>query len=457
MTSSERADTSRFSADATGTSSEPPLTRREIRRRREEAERAARQRGTPADDVRPAIASGLIAYGAAPTPGTGTVFQSGAGLVDATRLDGVPASVPSLSRDEIDTQTYAALGVSAGEVPGVGEAAGGGEGTPKHAEHGEKGFRKRMALTVGAATAAAAVTLGTVGAVAIQSETADAAESPEGYLDLRAEMTTSRSAVVERTLLDQPTAITVVVDGESQEITVNGGTVADALAAAGVIVGEHDIVSVQLSAPVEAGQEISVTRVDHVVLAEELTDEYEVIRKETANLDKGEERVTTPGVDGLAIHTYSVRMAGGEEVSRSEIASVVTRERVDEVVEVGTREPRSSGSGGGGSAPSSGPVMAGSNREIGQQLAADRGWTGEQWQCLDSLWQRESNWNHLAANSSSGAYGIPQSLPGSKMSSVAADWRTNPATQITWGLGYISGRYGTPCGAWNHSQQRGWY
>ena len=59
-----------------------------------------------------------------------------------------------------------------------------------------------------------------------------------------------------------------------------------------------------------------------------------------------------------------------------------------------------------------------------------------------------------AYNASSGAYGIPQSLPGSKMASAGADWETNPATQITWGLGYIGGRYGTPCGAWDHSESR---
>lgn len=101
--------------------------------------------------------------------------------------------------------------------------------------------------------------------------------------------------------------------------------------------------------------------------------------------------------------------------------------------------------------------MGGSNREIGQSLAAARGWTGSEWSCLDSLWQKESGWNHLAANPSSGAYGIPQSLPGSKMGSVASDWRTNPATQITWGLNYIAGRYGSPCAAWNHSVARNWY
>lgn len=97
------------------------------------------------------------------------------------------------------------------------------------------------------------------------------------------------------------------------------------------------------------------------------------------------------------------------------------------------------------------------NRALGQQAAAGRGWSGEEWSCLDQLWQRESGWNHLADNPTSSAYGIPQALPGSKMASRGADWLTNPSTQIAWGLDYIAGRYGTPCTAWAHSQQTGWY
>jgi hypothetical protein len=81
----------------------------------------------------------------------------------------------------------------------------------------------------------------------------------------------------------------------------------------------------------------------------------------------------------------------------------------------------------------------------------------DQFPCLDKLWTKESGWNHKAQNPSSGAYGIPQALPGSKMGTVADDWETNPATQITWGLNYIEGRYGTPCKAWAHSQDVGWY
>jgi hypothetical protein len=96
-------------------------------------------------------------------------------------------------------------------------------------------------------------------------------------------------------------------------------------------------------------------------------------------------------------------------------------------------------------------------RVIARALLSTYGWSQDQFGCLDSLWERESHWNPFAENSSSGAYGIPQSLPGSKMASVAPDWRTNPVTQIKWGLGYIEDRYGSPCGAWGHSQGHGWY
>jgi hypothetical protein len=90
-------------------------------------------------------------------------------------------------------------------------------------------------------------------------------------------------------------------------------------------------------------------------------------------------------------------------------------------------------------------------------MVAQRGWAPQQFQCLNLLWKRESNWNYQATNASSGAYGLAQALPGKKMASVAADWRTNPVTQIQWGLNYIADRYGTPCGAWGHSQAYGWY
>lgn len=108
-------------------------------------------------------------------------------------------------------------------------------------------------------------------------------------------------------------------------------------------------------------------------------------------------------------------------------------------------------------APSAPVAQPGTAQAIAQGMVAARGWGDGEFNCLVALWNRESGWRADAANPSSGAYGIPQALPGSKMASAGADWQTNPSTQISWGIGYISGRYGTPCGAWAHSQSIGWY
>lgn len=96
-------------------------------------------------------------------------------------------------------------------------------------------------------------------------------------------------------------------------------------------------------------------------------------------------------------------------------------------------------------------------RGAARAMVAERGWGAEQFDCLDSLWQKESNWSTTADNPTSSAYGIPQALPGSKMASAGPDWQTNARTQIAWGLGYIADRYGSPCAAWSHSKANNWY
>lgn len=99
----------------------------------------------------------------------------------------------------------------------------------------------------------------------------------------------------------------------------------------------------------------------------------------------------------------------------------------------------------------------GSPQQIATAMLADFGWSSGEFGCLNELWERESGWNAAATNPYSGAYGIPQALPGAKMASAGADWETNPATQIKWGLGYIKATYGSPCGAWSHETAYGWY
>ncbi|WP_448809796.1 aggregation-promoting factor C-terminal-like domain-containing protein [Agromyces bauzanensis] len=97
-------------------------------------------------------------------------------------------------------------------------------------------------------------------------------------------------------------------------------------------------------------------------------------------------------------------------------------------------------------------------RAYASDLAASQyGWGADQFQCLDNLWQKESGWSYTAYNASSGATGIPQALPGSKMATAGDDWESSAATQIRWGLGYVQSAYGTPCSAWSHSQSVNWY
>lgn len=101
-------------------------------------------------------------------------------------------------------------------------------------------------------------------------------------------------------------------------------------------------------------------------------------------------------------------------------------------------------------------ALVGSPRDIARVLVARQGWSSTQFGCLDRLWTRESNWQTTAQNSS-GAYGIPQSLPASKMAAMGSDWRTNPITQIRWGLWYIANAYGAPCAALDHSYRYNYY
>ncbi len=109
------------------------------------------------------------------------------------------------------------------------------------------------------------------------------------------------------------------------------------------------------------------------------------------------------------------------------------------------------------SAPTATLVASGSPQQIAEDMLGSFGWSSSQFSCLDPLWAHESGWSVTAYNAGSGAYGIPQALPGSRMASAGPDWQTNAATQIRWGLQYIKSTYGSPCAAWDHEQATGWY
>ena len=103
------------------------------------------------------------------------------------------------------------------------------------------------------------------------------------------------------------------------------------------------------------------------------------------------------------------------------------------------------------------PAASGSPQQIAEAMLGSFGWSASQFSCLDPLWAHESGWSVSAYNAGSGAFGIPQALPGSRMASAGPDWQTDAATQIKWGLEYIKGTYGSPCSAWAHEEATGWY
>jgi hypothetical protein len=155
-----------------------------------------------------------------------------------------------------------------------------------------------------------------------------------------------------------------------------------------------------------------------------------------------------------------VKVAAGK--ARTAEKKLIEKKAAEKKAAEAKKKAESGSSSGGGTVEYTGDIPSScneysGNRATGCALMLQAGFKISQFPCLDKLWKKESGWNHRASNASSGAYGIPQSLPGSKMASEGSDWKTNPATQIKWGLGYIEGRYGSPCSAWSHSQNVGWY
>jgi len=104
-----------------------------------------------------------------------------------------------------------------------------------------------------------------------------------------------------------------------------------------------------------------------------------------------------------------------------------------------------------------GSSTSSANERLAMHMAKDAGWPRSQRRCLDWLWTRESGFQMVWNTAGSGAYGIPQALPASKMASAGSDYMTNPATDIRWGLSYVTGRYGDACRAWQHEEANSWY
>lgn len=161
--------------------------------------------------------------------------------------------------------------------------------------------------------------------------------------------------------------------------------------------------------------------------------------------------------------TASALDAAFEERGQHTARGGLGRAPVTATVAVGQTQQASPGpttTSGGADLPVDAPAdceVYSGNRQLGCALLGEFGFGLDQMEALDALWTHESGWNHQAENPSTGAYGIPQALPGSKMASVGEDWRTNPETQIRWGLSYIKDRYGSPNAAYEFFSANGWY
>ena len=183
---------------------------------------------------------------------------------------------------------------------------------------------------------------------------------------------------------------------------------------------------------------------------------FETITKDVSDgSGDTQEKVITAGSNGIKEVTYRIKYQNGNEIERTVVSENVIKEPVDKVVQVKTKTVTSRSS-------TARVAVTGSVAEY-QAYAKERceayGWSEADFNALVALWNKESGWNPTSYNRSSGAYGIPQALPGSKMITAGSDWATNYKTQIDWGLNYIKNRkgYGTPTKAWDHLCKYGWY
>ena len=182
---------------------------------------------------------------------------------------------------------------------------------------------------------------------------------------------------------------------------------------------------------------------------------FETITKDISDgAESTRNQVIQQGKEGLKRVTYKVKYQNDIEIERTQISEEIVEEPVNKIVQVKSNVVSSRSE-----TPVRGAVT-GSVAEYqayARQRVYDYGWSDADFNALVNLWNRESGWNVTNKNRSSGAYGIPQALPASKMSSAGSDYLTNYKTQINWGLSYIKSRYGSPSKAWNSFKAKGWY
>jgi uncharacterized protein YabE (DUF348 family) len=247
-----------------------------------------------------------------------------------------------------------------------------------------------------------------------------------------------------------PRLVTLVHDGKREQVTTTDATVGELINDLGIAFDSNDRLSVPSTSLIRAGETIKIQHVTTKVVTRTEALQFRITKQRDSSLYVGTTKIITPGKKGSARVTWSLVYIDGKVVGKTRLRLVVLAKPKTQVEKVGTKARIAS-------APDAPTPSPGTAKAIARQLLTDRGWGDAQYNCLVSLWDNESGWRVHAENSSTGAYGIPQALPGSKMSTAGPDWENNATTQITWGLGYISDRYDTPCGAWSYWQSAGWY
>lgn len=319
--------------------------------------------------------------------------------------------------------------------------------------------RRRPVTTVGA------LVLGVVAAAALTGTVPAASASPADLSTASFSLASATTPVVltatRGTELDEARAAATAASSSMQNVDA----VQTDISASGLDIGQPATVDTapleEATARLQAAQTLPATFLPD--LADEVSTATTAVDQRVAEL-RG-------GLDAAVAKKAAEEAAEKARKEAEAAAAQAAAEKAAAEKAASTRSTTSTSSGSSssssGSSNSSAPVASsgggsGDNSPAGAKatargMLAGYGWSDDQYSCLVSLWNKESGWNYRASNSSSGAYGIPQALPGSKMSSAGSDWQTNAATQIAWGFGYISGRYGSPCSAWSHSQSVGWY
>lgn len=231
--------------------------------------------------------------------------------------------------------------------------------------------------------------------------------------------------------------ISVDLFGKTESFRTQAKTVENFLKEKKIVLGKDDSISIDLKTQISNGLNFRIWRNGKQTLTVEEPTDFQTETIQDANKDSGYKEIKEAGEKGTKSVTYEVEMQNGKEISRKKINETEIKAAKKQVVIVGTKTS----------------LPAGSHTDWMSAAgisASDQG-------SANAIISQESGWRVNATNRSSGAYGIPQALPGSKMASAGSDWQTNPITQLKWMNSYVVGRYGSWQNAYAHKKSKGWY